>query len=107
MLYRFRTFLIAAENFLQILYIRKYLLKKIVGRDKRLRAARAKRIADAIFPHRLLREGATARLYSAKTARTLFVKRHIAAASPHAFLFFDSAFTANGPSLRRLLQKSA
>ena len=57
MLYRFRTFLIAAENFLQILYIRKYLLKKIVGRDKRLRAARAKRIADAIFPHRLLREG--------------------------------------------------
>ena len=80
MLYRFRTFLIAAENFLQILYIRKYLLKKIVGRDKRLRAARAKRIADAIFPHRLLREGAAARLYSAKTARTLFVKRHIAAA---------------------------
>ena len=78
--YRFRTFLIAAENFLQILYIRKYLLKKIGGRDKRLRAARAKRIADAIFPHRLLREGATARLYSAKTARTLFVKRHIAAA---------------------------
>ena len=49
-LYRFRTFLIAAENFLQILYIRKYLLKKIVGRDKRLRAARAKKIADAISP---------------------------------------------------------